>query len=65
MNYRYNGPVSGLHLADDTGEVVLIDGREYTLPDTDDNVLRLVGQGYLTALPTPAKSGKKGDSDVG
>ncbi len=61
MKYRYNGPVSGLHLADDAGEVVLIDGQEYTLPDDNENVRRLVGQNHLTPLEAPAKVGRKGD----
>lgn len=62
MNYRYQGPVAGLNLADDSGEVVLIHGREYTLPDDDATVQRLCALGHLTPLEAPAKSGRKGDS---
>lgn len=66
MKYRYNGPLSGLHLAD-RGEVVLIDGQEYTLPDDSQDVQRLVGLKYLTALenPAPAKADRKGESNAG
>lgn len=66
MKYRYNGPLSGLHLAA-AGEVVLIDGGEYTLPDDSQDVQRLVGLKYLTALetPVPAKADRKGGNDVG
>ncbi|QOD81889.1 hypothetical protein [Chromobacterium haemolyticum] len=68
MKHRYNGPLSGLHLAG-TGEVVLIDGKEYDLPPDSKDVQRLVGLKFLTPLETapatPAKVDNKGDSNVG
>lgn len=64
MKYRYNGPLSGLHLAG-AGEVVLIDGGEYALPEDSQDVQRLVGLNYLTPLETPAKVDRKGGSNAG
>lgn len=65
MNYRYSGPVSGLNLPGDPGEVVLINGGEYTLPEKDDDVMRLVAQGHLTPLPSIAKAkDNKGESNA-
>lgn len=59
MNYRYQGPVAGVNLADDTGEVVLIAGRDYALPTDHPAVLRLQASGLLTPLAEP-ETVKKG-----
>lgn len=64
MNYRYNGPLSGLNLPGDAGEVVLINGKEYTLPPDNEGVQRLVKLKYLTELPEPAKVASKGASNA-
>lgn len=64
MNYRYNGPLSGLNLPGGAGEVVLINGKEYTLPADNEDVQRLVKLKYLTERPAPAKIDRKGDSNA-
>ncbi|MGC0151044.1 hypothetical protein ACPRNU_01115 [Chromobacterium vaccinii] len=60
MNYQYNGPVAGVHIADDVGDRVLIDGQRYELPETDASVQRLAALGFLTlGEPTVERSEKK------
>ncbi|BAK75387.1 hypothetical protein NH8B_0552 [Pseudogulbenkiania sp. NH8B] len=65
MKYRYNGPLSGLNLAGDAGEVVLINGQEYDLHADNRDVQRLVGLNHLTPLETPEQPIQKGESDAG
>lgn len=64
MNYRYTGPVSGLHLPGQ-GEVVLVNGQDYTLPVDNDDVRRLERLRHLTALDTPNKPVRKEARDAG
>ncbi|NHQ83166.1 hypothetical protein HA051_16500 [Chromobacterium vaccinii] len=49
MIYQYSGPVAGVHLADDVGDRVLIDGQRYELPEADADVQRLASLGFLAA----------------
>lgn len=65
MKYQYHGPLSGLHIPGDIGDVVLIGGRAYELPADNDDVKRLVAQKHLTVLPGATKTASKGDSNAG
>ncbi|QRO34128.1 hypothetical protein [Chromobacterium violaceum] len=59
MIYEYSGPVAGVHLADDVGERVLIDGQRYELPEADADVQRLASLGFLTACDQAIESIEK------
>lgn len=50
MKFIYHGPLSGITLGGKAGDVVLIDGREYELPEKHSDVSRMQQQGHLTAL---------------
>ncbi|NPE59283.1 hypothetical protein HLB27_06480 [Dickeya dadantii] len=58
-NYRYNGPASGVTLADGT-EVLLWPGKDVSLPPDNDYVKTLVALQHLTPIDdqpvTPAKT---------
>lgn len=60
--YRYDGPPSGVTLADGR-EAMLFPGAEVELPEAHDYTVTLLALGHLTPQPEPKP--KKGDSNAG
>ncbi|QZA80237.1 hypothetical protein [Deefgea piscis] len=54
-NYRYQGPITGLHLAEGQ-ELVLINGMTVQLPVEHERVQMLAGLGHLTIVEEPENS---------